>query len=116
MRDTTLAAGLGSLVLLVEELRPHYKDLQAALALADSGGVFLFMGHDGERPAARPEGQHADHGEHADLLSGSGGLDPNVALGSVDFGALGDLSADFSAMDASFDAGGDGGGDGGGGD
>jgi hypothetical protein len=114
-RAAALAVGLGSLVLLVEEHRPHYKELQAALAPPDTGGGEIFYYSTGdERPAARHEGQHTEHGEHAGLSPGSSALDLNFNLGSIDMDALGDLGADFGALDAGFDAGGGDGGGGGG--
>jgi hypothetical protein len=93
-RDPAQAAALvataGAAILLVEELRPHYQALAAALRRRDSN---LYFSSDG-------------FGD-----GGGGGFD----FGSIDFSSF-DVGA-FDSFDAGFsDAGGDSGGDGGGGD
>lgn len=96
-----IAASLGTLILLVEELRPHLKRLAQALVERDDGGAGDGGGSDPGTP------------EHHDLNLG------------WDAGAFDALDGDMDGFDAGFDAGfdsaldgsgSDGGGDSGGGD
>jgi hypothetical protein len=94
VQAAALVAALGSAMLLVEELRPHYQAIAAAMRPPDTGG-FIYTD-----------------------IGGSGG---NFESSSIDFGSFDLGGIDFSAFDAGaldgFDADfSDAGGDGGGGD
>ena len=112
-----LVAGLGASLLLVDELRPHYRRLSHTLrpGATNDGGDASFV------PAIGTDG-----GDERELESQDGSSDVDTSFDAFDFG---DMSFDsFDALDTSLDAfdssfdssadsgGGDGGGDGGGGD
>lgn len=128
-----IALAVGTTVLLVEELRPHYRQLSEAMqaqaaASGDPGDGGLLSGYwssDGSRqhgdgsPPRDDQHKHdaAQPGDNASLHdAGTGNLDlGSFDLGAFDVEALGAL--DVATLDASFDAsagGGDGGGNGGG--
>lgn len=86
-RAAALAAAAGSAILLVEELRPHYRRLAKAFEESDTDGSPVF----------------AD--------SGSGGDGGVFHFGCIDFGVI-DFGC-FDGFDSGFDAASDGGGGGG---
>lgn len=88
-----LAAAAGSAVLLVEELRPHYRGLAEAMRRRD--------GDNGGDAGAGFIG----------MTDSSGGS--RFDFGSCDFGSFDGFDTCFDAFDAGFDAGGGDGGDGG---
>jgi len=90
-----IAASLGTLILLVDELRPHLKRLAEVLPERDSGGS----------------------GDGGGSGSDSGDTDRHNLDPSWDAGALDALDGAMTGFDSAFDGGGsDGGGDSGGGD
>lgn len=118
-----IALAVGGTLLLVEELRPHYRQLSQAMrppggadGSSGDGGSPEIWGSDHSHPhdsAALPDNLNLHDG-------GTGNFDlGSLDLGTFDADAFGALDAGMATFDSSFDAsaGGDGGGgDGGGGD
>ena len=96
VQAAALAAALGGAILLIDELRPHYEALAAAVRRYAPGDDI-----------GSGDGGGADFAD----VDRSGGFDfANVDLDAVDFSGI-----DFGGFDSGFsDAGGEGGGDGGG--
>jgi hypothetical protein len=118
-----IALAIGGTLLLVEELRPHYRRLSDAMRAQDAASGDA--GGDGSSATWSSDDPHPhDKDLPADNLNlhdaGTGGFDlGHLDLGAFDAEAFGALDAGMATFDSSFDAsaGGDGGGgDGGGGD
>jgi hypothetical protein len=121
-----IALAVGSNILLVEELRPHYRQLSEAMR--------SYSGNDGADGSYVASGEACDHSGRGDMHPpapavdpGGLGMDPgnlgsldvgNLDLGGFDASAFDALDAGMASFDSGFDsaAGGDSGGDGGGGD
>jgi hypothetical protein len=118
-----IALAVGGALLLVEELRPHYRQLSEAMRAQSSDG------YDGSSSSngSGSDDSHRHSDDRHDHESGSPGDNTNLHdadthsldLGSLDLGAFdvdafAALDAGMSTFDASFDA--SAGGDGGGGD
>jgi hypothetical protein len=132
-----IALAVGGTLLLIEELRPYFRQLSEAMRTQSSGPD----GYDGGGSSSDGSGsddshrhpddrQNHDAGSPADNMSlhdaGTGNLDlGSLELGAFDADAFATLDAGMATFDSSFDAstggdggggGGDGGGNGGGGD
>lgn len=140
-----IALGIGATVLLVGQLRPHYRQLSEAMRTHapssdyyDNGLAHGLMAYGGTAcfaPTAVPASSPGDAGHAAGTvaaagIAGAGITGTGIAsldlggfeasgfdLGSFDAGAFDALDGAMASFDAGFDAsaGGDGGGDGGGG-
>ncbi len=97
-----LAAATGTAILLVDELKPHYRRLSEAMRAPNGGDPAGSID-----VTSRPTGG----GERAD--DDLTGLDFDFA--AIDFGVFDSFDTGFAAFDAGFDAASDGGGDSGGG-
>jgi len=123
-----IALAVGGTILLVEELRPHYRQLSEAMRVpstagGDSDGGGSSWSSDGSSPHSdNPCNHDADSpADHVNLHdAGMGNLDlGGFDLGAFDAEAFSALDSGMATFDSSFDAstGSDGGGgDGGGGD
>jgi hypothetical protein len=122
-----IALAVGGTILLVEELRPHYRQLSEAMRAQGAAGGDSDSGSSwssdcssphSDNPRNHDSGSTADHVNVLDAGMGNfdlGGFD----LGAFDAEAFSALDTGMATFDSSFDAstGGDGGGgDGGGGD
>jgi len=103
-----LMLAVGSAVLLVPELRPHFAEMSRVMAAQknDGSGSSSDSSSSSDSGSGSSEQRHEPHDDAFDL-------------GALDAADADALSSDMSGFDAGFDAGdsgGDGGGDGGGGD
>jgi hypothetical protein len=113
-----IALAVGSTLLLVEELRPHYRQLVEAMrakaAASDAGGSPPDYWPCGDAHRHHDDQRNGDAGQPGDTASVHDGATGNLGsfdLGALDVEALGALDA--ATFDASFDASAGGGGDGG---
>jgi hypothetical protein len=115
---------VGTTILLVSELRPHYRQIsevmrgQTASSEASDGGDSPVTSWDSTGSHAADPAHPGEPAHHLDAAA-LGGLDPGgFDLSAFDAGAFDSLDTGMASFDAGFDAsvGDSGGGDGGGGD